>query len=544
MIVDNEGVTIILNMEFEMSYMHKVGGILSRWLVGVIALVLLVNGCAMVGPDYKQPEVEEPKEWIEKEEPQIKSEPKDFGKWWTALNDPVLDRLIEAAYEQNLPLRIAGIRILEARARLGIAKGTLYPQTQQAFGSYGRVSASENTANTPAPPLFDSSFSDYQVSFDAAWELDFWGRFRRAVQSGIGNFEVSIADYDNTLVTLTAEVARTYVVIRTLEERLSIARENVKIQERSLQIAEVRFRGGDVSELDVSQATALLRETQALIPRIQADLRQSKNGLSILLGILPGESEALLVGTKGIPTVPAEVAVGIPAELLRRRPDIRGSERRMAAQSARIGFAKADLYPHFTLFGSIGFAAESSGDLFNSNSLQGFGGPAVSWDIFNYGRIKNRVRVQDAVFQGLVVNYQNTVLKAAQEVEDAMVAFLRTQEEAGLLAESVKAYKRSVDLSMLQYREGLTDYQRVLDTQRFLTLAQEGQIVTKGSVVINLIAMYKALGGGWETRVGKDFVPEDIIKQMEERTDWGNLLTNEELEEPPPDPKLWQAPDW
>ena len=216
----------------------------------------------------------------------------------------------------------------------------------------------------------------------------------------------------------------------------------------------------------------------------------------------------------------------------------------MAAQSARIGFAKADLYPHFTLFGSIGFAAENSGDLFNSNSLQGFGGPAVSWDIFNYGRIKNRVRVQDAVFQGLVVDYQNTVLKAAQEVEDAMVAFLRTKEEAKILTESVKAYKRSMDLSMLQYREGLTDYQRVLDTQRFLTLAQEGQIVTKGSVVINLIAMYKALGGGWKTRVGKDFVPEDIIKQMEERTDWGNLLSNEELEEPPPDPKLWQAPDW
>jgi NodT family efflux transporter outer membrane factor (OMF) lipoprotein len=364
------------------------------------------------------------------------------------------------------------------------------------------------------------------------------------VQSGIGNFEVSIADYDNTLVTLTAEVARTYVVIRTLEERLAIARENVKIQERSQRIAQVRFRGGDVSELDVSQATALLKETEALIPRLKSDLRQAYNGLSILLGILPGESGGLLVGTKGIPIVPTEVAVGIPAELLRRRPDIRGAERSMAAQSARIGFAKADLYPHFALFGSIGFAAASSSDLFDSNSLQAVGGPAVTWDIFNYGRIKNRVRVQDAVFQELVVNYQNTVLKAAQEVEDAMVAFLRTQEEAGLLAESVKAYKRSVDLSMLQYREGLTDYQRVLDTQRFLTLAQEGQIVTKGSVVINLIAMYKALGGGWETRVGKDFVPEDIIKQMEERTDWGNLLTNEELEEPPPDPKLWQGPDW
>jgi NodT family efflux transporter outer membrane factor (OMF) lipoprotein len=318
----------------------------------------------------------------------------------------------------------------------------------------------------------------------------------------------------------------------------------VKIQERSLRIAQVRFRGGDVSELDVSQATALLKGTQASIPRLQADLRQAKNGLSILLGILPGESEGMLVGAEGIPTAPAEVAVGIPAELLRRRPDIRRSERQMAAQSARIGFVKSDLYPHFILFGSIGFTAESSSDLFDSKSLEALGGPAIRWDIFNYGRIKNRVRIQDARFQELVVSYQNTVLKAAQEVEDAMVAFLRTGEEAKFLEESVKAYKRSVDLSMLQYREGLTDYQRVLDAQRFLTLAQEGQIATKGSVVINLVAMYKALGGGWETRIGKDFVPENIKKQMEERTDWGKLLTPEKLKEPPEDPKLWQAPDW
>jgi NodT family efflux transporter outer membrane factor (OMF) lipoprotein len=524
--------------------MKRIYGILPRLLGGLIALSLLLSGCAMVGPDYKPPEVKEPKEWIEKEEPKIKTEPENFGTWWTTLNDPVLDRLIETAYKQNLPLQIAGIRILEARARLGFTKGTLYPQTQEALGSYTRVNASENRANTPAPNLFDSNYSDYEVSFDAAWELDFWGRFRRAVQSSIRSFEVSIADYDNTLVTLTAEVARSYVVIRTLEERLAIAQENVKIQERSLQIARVRFKGGEVSELDVSQATALLKGTQALIPRLQADLRQSKNALNILLGILPGESEELLIGSTGIPSVPAEVAVGIPAELLRRRPDIRSAERRMAAQSSRIGLAKADLYPHFTLFGSIGFAAGNSADLFDSNSFEAFGGPAVNWDLFNYGRIKNRVRIQDALFQELIVDYQNTVLKAAKEVEDAMVAFLRTEEEANILAESVRAYKRSVDLSMLQYREGLIDYQRVLDTQRFLTQAQEGQIATQGSVVVNLIAMYKALGGGWETRIGKDFVPEDIKKQMEERTDWGNLLTPKKLEEPPANPKLWQAPDW
>jgi len=522
----------------------------------VISFALLFTGCA-VGPDYIRPDAPKPQKWLEEKDPLIKSEPADFGRWWTVFNDPVLDTLVEMASQQNLSLRIAGIRILEARAQVGIATGDLYPQSQSVGGSYSYTDVSKNAANSQ--PGADFHYGDMELGFDAAWELDFWGKFRRAVQSDIGKLEASIASYDDLLVTLTAEVVRTYVFIRTQEELLGIARENVNIQEQSLQITETRFNEGDVTELDVQQARALLRDTQATIPRLQAGLRQSKNGLAILLGMLPGELTDILEAPKPIPAVPGEVSVGVPSELLRRRPDIRLAERQLAAQSALIGVAKADLYPHFSLFGSIGLRSSdaavtaagfpggsSFGDLWNSDSIEFFGGPGITWDIFNYGRIKNRVRVQDARFQQLVVNYQNTVLKAAQETEDAMVAFLRSQDEVKFLSESVKAAQRSVDLSMIQYREGLVDYQRVLDTQRFQSQEQNLLTQTKGSVVLNFIAMFKALGGGWQIREGRDFVPEETRKKMQQRTDWGNLLTPAKLETPPNDEARprWRMPEW
>ena len=522
----------------------------------VISFVLLLNGCA-VGPDYIRPDTPEPQKWLEEKDPVIKSEPADLGQWWTVFNDPVLNTLVEMASRQNLSLRIAGIRILEARAQLGIAIGDLYPQSKSIGGSHTYTSVSKNAANSQ--PGADFHYGNMESGFDAAWELDFWGKFRRAVESNMGTLEASIASYDDILVTLTAEVARTYTFIRTQEMRLIIAEENVKIQEQSLQITETRFNEGDVTELDVQQARALLRNTQATIPRIQSGLRQSKNGLAVLLGMLPGELKELLEAPKPIPTVPDEVRVGIPSELLRRRPDIRLAERQLAAQSALIGVAKADLYPHFSLFGSIGLQGSNSdvtaagypggssfSDLWNSDSITFFGGPAFTWNIFNYGRIKNRVRVQDARFEQLVVNYQNTVLKAAQEVEDAMVAFLRSKDEVKFLAESVKAATRSVDLSMIQYREGLVDYQRVLDTQRFQSQEQDFLTEIKGSVVLNFIAIYKALGGGWQIRAGRDFVPEETRKKMQDRTNWGNLLTPAKLETPPADEDKvrWRLPEW
>ena len=538
---------------------QRVGRIISQSLMGLTGLVLLVSGCShipMVGPDYTKPTAPEAEEWIQKDDPKIRSEPTDLSTWWRVFDDPILDALIETAYQQNLPLQIAGIRILEARAQLGIASGSQYPQSQLARGSYTYTSLSENTANTTSG--LDFNYGEIDLGFDAAWELDFWGKFRRSVESSLGNLEASIASYDDILVTLTAEVARTYVLIRTLEERLAIARENVRIQERSLRIAEARFEGGEVTELDVQQARALLGDTQALIPRLQASLRQGKNGLSILLGKLPGQVDRMLGELRPIPTVPAEVEVGIPAELLRRRPDIRFAERQLAAQSAQIGVAKADLYPHFVLFGSIGIRASDAAvtaagglsggtfsDLWDSNSIEFFGGPAFKWDILNYGRIRNRVRVQDARFQQLVVNYRNTVLSAAQEVEDAIAAFLHTQDEAGFLSKSVVASARSVELASIQYREGLVDYQRVLDTQRFLAQEQDLLTATTGSVAVNLVAMYKALGGGWQIRAGKDFVPEETKAEMRERTGWGKLLEPEKLEPPSEeDREKWRWPDW
>ena len=521
-----------------------------------LAFVLVgTAGCA-VGPDYVKPAAPEPQAWIEKADPKVKSEPAAFATWWKIFNDPVLDKLVDTAYRQNLDLRIAGIRILEARAQLGVVVGNLYPQLQAARGDYAYSSLSENTANTTS--AVDLGYGEVSLGFDAAWELDFWGKFRRAVESEYGNLDASIAGYEDILVTLTAEVARVYIFIRTVEARLAIARENVKIQERSLQIAKVRFKAGDVTELDVAQAGALLSNTRASIPRLEAQLRQAMNALAQLLGLLPGNVAGMLEGTGSIPTVSSEVAVGVPAELLRRRPDIRLAEAQVAAQSPRIGVAKADLYPHFSLFGSLGLRSSdasltaagfprgsSLNDLWDGDSIEFFGGAGFSWDILNYGRIKNRVRVQDARFQQRVVNYKNTVLRAYQEVEDAIAGFLRSQEEVRFLRESTKAATRSVELSQIQYREGLVDFQRVIDSQRTQVQAQDLLTGTEGSVAENLVAVYKALGGGWQIRLGKDLVPAEMKKEMEERTDWGHLLTPANLEMPPEEQRMnRRRPDW
>ena len=528
----------------DLAWTQRAHAFLWSWLVVLFTLAFLVSGC-MVGPDFVKPDAQVEEGWLQQHNQTIKSEPTDFSEWWSVFNDPVLDNLIEIASRQNLDLQNAGLRILEARAQLGIAVGFQYPQTQQIGGEANANQLSENAPNGAGADKF---FYNYQFGFDAAWELDFWGRFRRGVESANASLYTTLANYDDILVSLIAEVARTYFDIRTFEQRLVFARENVSLQEESLDVAAARFEFGAESELDVSQAKALLKQTQATIPPLEASLRQAKNALAILLGILPTEVQDILGPPKPIPTAPIEVAVGIPAELLRRRPDIRLAEFQAAVQSAQIGIAKADLYPSFSLVGSIGLQSSDKGgvlsnranfsDLFTSGGITYFFGPSFQWPIFNYGRLKNNVRVQDARFQQLVVNYQNTVLRAFQDVEDATVGFLRTQEQTGFLSESVKHYRRSVELSLIQYSEGLTTYQRVIDAQRNLAEQEDTFASATGSVGTNLIALYKALGGGWELRLGKDFIPAKTMEEMRQRTDWGNLLPPEDLpedrEEQPP----------
>lgn len=522
-------------------------------LIITAAALLLVAGCA-VGPDYVRPTVPEPEEWLDEGNATIKDNPTDLSKWWEVFDDPALGSFIEMAYKQNLPLQIAGVRILEARAQLGIAIGNLYPQNQVGSGGVSYNDFSRFAANTGGG---DRSFWDYNLGLDVTWELDVWGRFRRSIESGVANLDATIASYDDVLVTLTADVATTYVTIRTLEERLVVARENVKIQARSLQIAEVRFENGEVTELDVTQARSLLRSTESLIPRLEASLRQSKNVLSTLLGVYPGEIDYMLSEPMGIPAAPEEIAIGIPAELLRRRPDIRVAERQLAAQSALIGVAKADLYPSFNLFGSLGLQSSNSlftqvgtpgslGRLFDLRSLAFSAGSSFTWNLFNYGRIRNRVRTEDALFQQLAINYEDTILRAVQEVEDGVTGFVRRKEESALLLDSVQASKRSVDLSLIQYREGLVSYQRVLDTQRSLADQQDQYTATRGEVATNLISVYRALGGGWESQIGKDFVSGMILDEMSKRTNWGGLLKPAALEEPQTDEErsLWRWPEW
>jgi NodT family efflux transporter outer membrane factor (OMF) lipoprotein len=515
----------------------------SQSLICLLTLVFLVSGC-MVGPDFVKPDAPLEEAWTQQEDPRIKTEAADFREWWAVFNDPVLNNLIEKAYQQNLDLQVAGLRILEARAELGVAIGRQYPQTQEMQASTQMMQQSQNSTLSAALNNFSTV---YNLGLDATWELDFWGRFRRGVESANASLYATYANFDDVLVSLIAEVARTYTQIRTFELQLVFARANVKMQEKSFEIATDRYEGGATSELDPTMAKALFKQTQSSIPRFEASLRQAKNALAILLGIPPIEIQNILGPPKPIPTAPPEVAVGIPADLLLRRPDIRRIEFAAAAQSARIGIAKSDLFPRISMAGSFIFQTSDNGgvvtnnasysDLFSSNSITYFVGPQVQWLILNYGRIKNDVRAQDARFQQFLVEYRSTILRAMQDVEDGMVGFLRAQEEQGYLTESVTSYQHAVDLAQLQYVEGLSPYQNVVDAQRFLTQEQTRLASVKGAVLANLIATYKALGGGWELREGRELVPAETQEQMRQRTDWGNLLPPEErpdLQKKPP----------
>ena len=505
----------------------KAPGGWQRW--PLVCVCLLAVGCS-IGPDFEKPEAPIIEDWTN-DNPVISRDSIELRDWWTVFQDPVLDQLVEESFRQNLSLQLTGLRILEARARLGIAEGNRYPQLQQIGGSATTNRISENSANFN--PAIENEFSSYQFGFDAAWEIDFWGRFRRGVEAADANLNASFADYDDALISLAAEVARSYVTIRTLETQLLLARENIVLQLESLRIAQVRFDNGATSDLDVQQAKSNLASTQARIPALTASLYQARNALSVLLGKPPGELDLYSDDGTGIPAAPALVAVGIPTDLLRRRPDVRRAEFDAATQSALIGVAEGELYPKFSLFGSIGFQSSDTGDsqaadLFDSDSVFYSAGPTFSWNIFNYGRIRNNVRVQDARYQQALVNYQDTVLRAYQETEDAMIGFVQARVESDFREQSAIAAQRATELANIQYREGAADFQRVIDSERSLVAQQEQWTNARGNIALNLIALYKALGGGWNLREDEAgasrYVNDQTRETMTQRTNWGDIL--------------------
>jgi NodT family efflux transporter outer membrane factor (OMF) lipoprotein len=507
----------------------------------------------MVGPDFQRPKTMVSSNWLETRDPRVSTESARYRDWWQAFHDPVLDRLIERAYRENLSLRSAGVRVLQARAQLGIAIGEIFPQTQQAIGSvqYNRTGDRAVTAGFAGSKGGSLDYWQSEVGLQASWELDFWGKIRRAIQSADASLLSTLADYDNTLVTLTADVANSYITIRTADERIRIARENVGTQEESLKIAEARFKYGTVTQLDVEQARTSLLNTLATIPPLETQLRQARDALSVLLGMPPSDLSDLLGGPSAIPVSPPEVIVGVPTDLLRRRPDIRSAELQAAAQSAQIGVAKADLFPAFSLTGNLVLLSTNLGsfklsDMFRWGSRSVQAGPTVQWNIFNYGQITNNVRVQDAKLQELLLIYQSAVLSAQQDVEDNLAAFLRAQDRAQLLAQSVASARTAVALALFQYREGVTDFTTVLTAQQALLSQQDSLASTLGTISTSLVGVYRALGGGWEIREGQELVPPEIRAEMEKRTNWGHLLTPSTYNlpasrEPKSAPRL---PDW
>jgi NodT family efflux transporter outer membrane factor (OMF) lipoprotein len=462
-------------------------------------------GCAAVGPDYQAPTPAVPAGWNRTgtvtSPVTLAAAPGDLSLWWQRLNAPLLSALIDEALRANLDLRSAQARLREARARYDVAASGRYPSVT-ASGSARRIRSSEEIGSGATQNLFGAGF-------DASWELDVFGGVRRSVEASGADQDSAQASLEDTRVSLVAEVALNYVDVLTLQIRLGIARASLARQSETLQLTEWRAQAGLVSSQDVEQARSSREQTRALIPSLQTSLAEAEHRLDILLGQAPGSVHARLAAAADLPTVPGQVAVGIPADTLRQRPDVRAAERRLAAETARVGVAEAARYPAFNLSGSIGLEALTFGGLGDSGAgtsslLAGFTAP-----IFDAGRLKSQVEVQDAVREQALVAYEQSVLTALQDVENALVAFARSLEREEALANAVEAARIAALLARQRYSTGLVDFQSVLDTERSMLVVEDSLASTHADGVLALIRLYKALGGGWspqaETRpAGKD----------------------------------------
>jgi NodT family efflux transporter outer membrane factor (OMF) lipoprotein len=452
---------------------------------------LLVAGCISVGPDYQRPEVTVPQAWRQGDDPAMVPDRGVACRWWTVFGDPLLERLIAEAAQNNLDVRQAVARVREARARLGVARGEHWPQVDTQ-GSVVRQRTSENGLSGVGV-----TETLYDVGLDASWEIDLFGRIRRSVEAARADFQASEEDRGDVLVSLYAEMARTYFNIRTYQARLVAAEGNIASQQKVLKLTRARFENGLATGLDMAQAEQVLAASQAELPPLRIGLVQAINTMGVLLGRPPGALFEELSRPGAIPVPPSSIAVGVPADLLRQRPDIRRAERQLAAQTARIGVAKADLYPRLSLSGSFGFEAIDVGDLFRSGSKTYGFGPTLRWLLFDGARVRGQIRVQDALTEQALYSYEQSVLNALNEAENALTEYLEQRNRLAALERSVSAAQRSVRLATRLYKDGLVDFQSVLDAQRELFNNENQLAAARGNTVINLVQLYKALGGGW-----------------------------------------------
>ena len=454
--------------------------------------VLILTGCMTVGPDYEPPATKTPDQWHSPLKNGLASDavpPRNLAVWWTTLNDPQLSDIINRAVAGNLDIKLAQARVKEARARRGISRAGQYP-TLSASGSATKSGAGDTNGANRESEL-------YSVGFDAGWELDLFGGVRRGVEAAQATIDAYQESLRQTLVSLLAETALNYVEVRTYQTRLDVARANLQTQEETYQITSSKFQAGLSNELAALQAKYNLASTRSQIPTLETGLAQAKNRLAVLLGLNPGQLNDELLAHGPIPVTPVTLAVGIPADALDQRPDVRQAERQLAAQTARIGAAKADLYPKFRLSGSIGLEAISAGDLFNAATRVWRLGPSISWPIFDAGAIRRNVDVQTIVQEQALIQYETTVLTALEEVENNITAYVSEQLRRQALLQAEEAAQKAVLLAQDQYKAGLVDFSNVLEAQRSARSFQDSLAQSEGQVTTNLIRIYKSLGGGW-----------------------------------------------
>lgn len=469
------------------------------------AILCALSGCT-VGPDNTTPAAPTPAAWASPLEAGATANAGDLSTWWTVLGDPALDGLISRAIEANHDLRESAARLDEARAQRGVVSARLGPQID-ASGLYNRTRASGKTGTTGTGFAGPGGERDlYQTGFDTNWEVDVFGRIRRGIEAADADIDAAVENTHAVRVSIVAEVARSYAELRAFQRRSQLARSNAGVQDETLSLVKARRDAGLTTDLDVARAEANLATTRATIPQLDAGARFAAHRLAVLIGRPPGElvNELLAADARGIAHIPApgalpEVPMGLPSDLLQRRPDVRSAERAAAAANARIGEATADLFPRFSMTGTFGFSSRQIGDLGGSQSRFWSFGPGVRWPILEWGRIRQNIHVQDARHEQTLIRFEKTVLVAFEEVENALTNYARERDRRASLAVAVDSNQRAVDLSQDLYSKGLTDFLSVLDSQRQLFQQQDLLVQSESAVTTNLIGLYKALGGGWDT---------------------------------------------
>jgi NodT family efflux transporter outer membrane factor (OMF) lipoprotein len=465
-----------------------------KYFIALLSAVFMLSGCMTAGPDYSPPEMGTPEAW-EKEIAGVttdrQSELKILAKWWTTFNDPLLSDLMERAVAGNLNLKQALNSVRQARIQRGITDADRFPSINSS-GSAARTYSKDMSGDF-------TGTNSFRLGLDASWEADLFGRVKRSIEAADANLEATEESYRDVLVSLLSEVALNYIEVRSYQAQLLVAGSNLKSQEETYNITKWRYQAGLTTELDVENASKNLEQTRSQIPSLKSSLEQAKNRIAVLLGSEPGALDSELDEYRPVPGVPNEIALGIPADLLRRRPDLRKAERELAAQTARIGVAEAERYPKISLSGDIGLSALALGDLFSSDSLSTGGSSGISWPVYDAGRIMKNIEIQYAAQEQKLIAYRAALLIALEDVENAMTSYMYDLARRDSLLKASELAEQAAETSRVQYSSGLIDFQSVLEAESTLLTFQNNVVQSDAQIIKDLIGLYKALGGGWSS---------------------------------------------